>query len=80
VRQRSVTLLRAGEREAAESRSSGSVRVKRLCLANGDYFDEVIAVCSDLEQAINDGGFIRILDGGKDIRVNTEFIVSFEVD
>lgn len=52
--------------------------IRRLCLANGDYFDDV-EVEADMDATIQAGGFVKILAGKKTVFVNTEFIVSYEL-
>ncbi|MGE5585796.1 MAG: hypothetical protein ACM309_09765 [Bacillota bacterium] len=49
-----------------------------MCLANGDYFDDV-EVEADMDATIQAGGFVKILAGKKTVFVNTEFIVSYEL-
>lgn len=58
--------------------SSTSRHIRRLCLANGDYFDDV-KVEADMNAALQEGGFVKILAGKKTVFVNTEFIVSYEL-
>ncbi|NPV80692.1 MAG: hypothetical protein HPY52_10530 [Firmicutes bacterium] len=58
-------------------KDSAARHIRRLCLANGDYFDN-IEVETDIDAAVQEGGFLKILDGKKTVFVNTEFIVSYE--
>lgn len=53
----------------------GIVKSKRVCLANGDEFDNVEI---DLNPEMRTK-FISIVCGSKLIKVNPDFIISFEV-
>ena len=58
-----------------------AIRIKQLCLANGDEYENVELDLSvlELKQAIREGGFIIIKVSGKEVWLNTEFIISFEL-
>jgi hypothetical protein len=58
------------------------MKIKRLCIANGDEYEDVTIALDvdDLKIALLGGDLITIEVDGKEVLLNTEFIVSFEVE
>ena len=56
------------------------MQIRMLCLANGDEYENVEIDLSvfEFEQVIKEGRFIIIKVAGKEVWLNTEFIISFE--
>lgn len=57
------------------------MQIKRLCLANGDEYENVSVTLNkdELKKAISAGDVILIEAKSKEILLNSEFIVSAEV-
>ena len=57
------------------------MKIGKLCIANGDEYENVLVELSmqEMIEAINKGEVIKIQYGGKQIALNSEFIVSFEI-
>lgn len=57
------------------------LNIKRLCLANGDEYEKVtLELTKDgIVEAIKSGDVMLINLNGKEIILNTEFIISVEI-
>jgi len=58
-----------------------ALNVKRLCLANGDEYENITLKLTkeELMDAIKDGNIVVINLCGKEIVLNSEFIISIEI-
>ncbi|MGV8149661.1 MAG: hypothetical protein ACLKAK_07135 [Alkaliphilus sp.] len=58
------------------------MRIKKLCLANGDEYEdvEIKLAHEELKEAIQNREFIPIIWGeGKKVEINADFILSIEI-
>lgn len=58
------------------------MRIKLLALANGDYYDNVLyqGTPEELRKSVSEGDIIDITMSNKQITINTEFIISYELE
>lgn len=55
--------------------------IKKLCLANGDEYDNVTAKLSvnEIKKTIKNGSLIEVRHQNKEIIINTAYIISIEL-